>query len=138
MGVTKFRVGFTKNGQLKKSWPSASRCLVLVSVAITLFSARVHAMDFMEKRECLIDHHNNHVQVHTTCLIEGGIQGGYIDISAIIPDGTKYLIWDPGPDYPNQPSTLNGRKAQKLPDNIYEMGCYNIPALTICFGNKVD
>ena len=95
-------------------------------------------MDFMEKRECLIDHRNNHVPVHTTCLIEGGIEGGSIDISAKTPNGMTYLLLDPGPDYPDQPSVLNGQKAEKSKDDIYPMGCYAIRTVKICFGSKVD
>jgi hypothetical protein len=61
------------------------------SVAIFLsgtLGIQVAAMDFLEKRECILGRPSR-APVHTRCVISGGMQGGTIDVSIKTPDGKR-------------------------------------------------
>jgi|SRR5271155_3246566 len=56
--------------------------------------SRVYALEFLEKRECTVESLTR-PPVHTTCIIDGGMQGGTIDVSVRTPDGEKYALEGP-------------------------------------------
>lgn len=106
-------------------------CLYLVALE------SASAMDFMEKRECVIER-SNKVPVHTKCLITGGMQGGTIDIAAKTPDGRKYSIYGPTDGEEGTKYMLQKAPAHLRPDS--DNKCYERDdrKLAICFGKVTD
>ena len=107
-------------------------CLIASPAAI--------AYEFLEKRECTLEFPTR-PPVHTTCLIDGGMQGGSIDVSIKTPDGKKYPLEGPIDGEEGSIYLLQHKRAKEVSTEDDPRGtCYarNDGKLTICLGNKVD
>jgi hypothetical protein len=62
------------------------------AIAVVALTGPVSAADFMEKRECTLQHANR-VPIHTQCIVKGGISNGSIDIGVTTPDGKTYPLF---------------------------------------------
>jgi hypothetical protein len=109
------------------------------SLALIMLCApsMVSAMDFLEKRVCVLDFGNNHAPVHTRCVIHGGIQNGTIDVSVRTPDGRTYPLDGPVDGEEGHKYLLQNRPAVHSVDDSAEAGsCYarTDGKLKICLG----
>ena len=94
------------------------------------------AYDFMQKRDCTLETPTR-VGVHTTCLIQGGMQGGTIDLSLSTPDGKHYALEGPIDGEDGHVFLLQGGHAKKTVNETTSETCYarNDGKLTICIGS---
>ncbi|HME27200.1 MAG TPA: hypothetical protein VKI44_38740 [Acetobacteraceae bacterium] len=65
--------------------------LLAISFWMMLLTNVATANDFMEKRECTLQLPTR-APVHTTCVVQGGISNGSLDVAVKTPDGKSYAM----------------------------------------------
>jgi len=109
--------------------------------AVLIISCCGHtlAYDFLEKRSCTLEFPKR-ADIHTTCVVSGGMQGGTIDVSITTPDGKRYSLEGPIDGEEGHKFLLQKSPASITSEEGSEETCYkrNDERLQLCIGAKVD
>jgi hypothetical protein len=111
-------------------------CCAMTS--LTAVAGPVLAYEFLEKRECTL-FSRERPALHTTCIVDGGMQGGTIDVGVKTPDGKMYPIEGPvdgedGSKYLLQNSPATFRESAPG-ESCFER---NDGLFGICLENEID
>lgn len=115
-------------------FPKALRFLfALLFIGGIMALGEVHAVEFLSTRECTITVQHK-VPIHANCIIQGGEQGGIIDVSIRTPDGHIYSLDGPIDGEGGHEFMLQNHRAKKTSIENAEETCYsrNDGKLAIC------